>query len=347
MTWGGGGNSTPVLGLATRLLARGHHVRVVSPDDMRTRFSAVGIAYEVLVREPGAVLALIERESPDVVIVDFMWPEWMCEAEASGTRWVALVHTLYDRVPTGIIRVFTTIHQINATRARLGLDRVSMAREVLDRATRVLVTAQRALDSATDVPANVVFVGAILEEPGPDADWRPPAGDGPLVSVSLGTTPGLEEGLPLQRVLDALASRPLRGLVNISSYLDVSTLQVPENVTAAGYIRHAAVLPHVRVMVNHAGLGSIVAALSHGVPMVCVPLDRDQPHNASRVEAVGAGIAVSRDSSAAEIGEVLDRVLDDPDYAAASRMFAESFDPEATVAIAELERSSSRRSGGD
>jgi UDP:flavonoid glycosyltransferase YjiC (YdhE family) len=337
VTWGGGGNSTPVLGLATRLLARGHEVKVVSPDDMRARFSAVGIAYEVLVREPGAVLALIERESPSVVIVDFMWPEWMSEAEASGAPWVALVHTLYDRVAVGILTAFTTLDQINASRARLGLDRLSEAAEILDRATRVLVTAPPALDSSTDVPANVVFVGAILEERGPDTGWRPPPGEGPLVSVSLGTTPGLDEGPPLQRVLDAFASRPLRGLVNLSSYVDVSMLEVPPNVMVDGYVRHAAVLPHVRAMINHAGLGSIVAALSHGVPMLCVPLDRDQPHNASRVEALGTGIVVSRDASTVEIGQALDQVLEDPGYRASTRPFAESFDPEAEVAIAELE----------
>ena len=65
-----------VLGLATRLLGRGHKVKVASPDDMTPRFAAVGVDYEVIPWEPGRVRALIERESPTVAVVDFMMPSW-------------------------------------------------------------------------------------------------------------------------------------------------------------------------------------------------------------------------------------------------------------------------------
>jgi UDP:flavonoid glycosyltransferase YjiC (YdhE family) len=90
-------------------------------------------------------------------------------------------------------------------------------------------------------------------------------------------------------------------------------------------------------MVNHAGLGSIVAALSFGLPMVCIPLDRDQPHNAERVEAVGAGIRLSPDAAASEIRTAIERVLEEPAYRTATEPFVKQYDPSAQAAIANLE----------
>jgi UDP:flavonoid glycosyltransferase YjiC (YdhE family) len=40
-------------------------------------------------------------------------------------------------------------------------------------------------------------------------------------------------------------------------------------------------------VVSHAGSGSVLGALAHGLPMVLLPLGADQPHNAARCEAIG------------------------------------------------------------
>ena len=158
VTWAGG-NSTPVLGLGTRLMRRGHQVWVVSPDDATQRFASVDLDYEVLARAPGAVLAAIEKLRPDVVVVDFMTPAWLSEAEAAGVPAVALVHTLYDRVRAGILTAFTSLEAINANRTDLGLENVATPLAILDRTAGVLVTAPRELD--TDEPENGRHVGAI------------------------------------------------------------------------------------------------------------------------------------------------------------------------------------------
>jgi UDP:flavonoid glycosyltransferase YjiC (YdhE family) len=79
------------------------------------------------------------------------------------------------------------------------------------------------------------------------------------------------------------------------------------NVVVAEYAPHAALLPFADVVVAHAGLGTIAASLDAGVPLVCLPFDRDQPLNASRIEALGAGVIVSDgDDLGAAIGRVLD-----------------------------------------
>lgn len=336
VTWAGGGNSTPVIGLATRLIGRGHDVRVVSPDDSRPRFAEISVPYDVMARAPRAVLQEIEHDQPGVVVVDFMMPSWLSQAEASGIPTVALVHTLYDRIAAGLLLAFTTLDAVNDERAELGLDAVGDAPALLDRMDRVLVTAYSELEGQPPPDGDKVrHVGAILEEPGPDAKWEPPAG--PLVVASLGTTPGLDEHVVLPALFDAVADLSAHVLVNAGAHVDTTALRPPGNVTVTGYVRHAAVMPHADAVVTHAGLGVTLAALSHGHPMVAIPLGRDQPHNAERIAAVGAGIALDPGASAEEIRRAIASVLDDPSYRTAAQRFAAEYDPTASVALSELE----------
>ena len=339
VTWAGGGNSTPVIGLATRLIQRGHHVRVVSPDDSGPRFAEVAVPYDVMPRAPRAVLDAIQQAQPDVVVVDFMMPAWLSEAEASGRPAVALVHTLYAQISAGILTAFTTLDAINAGRRELGLDSLVTAPDILDRMARVLVTSYESLeDPAIAIGTNTRYVGAILEQPATDEEWMPPAiGGRPLVVASLGTTPGLGEDAVLPNLLDAAASMPVHVLVNCGAHLDRSSLAAIENVTLAGYIRHAAVMPHADAVVTHAGLGVTLAALSHGLPMVAVPLGRDQPATGRRVDAVGAGVVLPVAASPSELRDALESVLEEPQYRAAARRFVGEYDPTAAIAVHELE----------
>ncbi len=337
VTWAGGGNSTPVLGLATRLDSRGHDVRIVSPDGDSSRFDSVGLSHQRLGNEPMSVLRAIERSEPDRVVVDFMVPSWLSQAEVAGGPTTALVHTLHDRIDAGILTAFTTLAEINGERRTLGLDPLDDPRDVLDRADQVLVTAPQALDASSSAGANVRFVGAVLEESGPDAGWAPPTTGRPLVVVAMGTTEGLDEERVLARVLDAIAPLTVTALVNLGPHLDASDFVAPPNAVLTGYLRHAVVMPHADVVVTHAGLGTVVAALSAGVPLVCLPLGRDQPHNAARVEAVGAGVALEPAASAEQIRDAVVRVLGDSRFAAAAEPFRAAYDADAGAAITALE----------
>jgi UDP:flavonoid glycosyltransferase YjiC (YdhE family) len=70
---------------------------------------------------------------------------------------------------------------------------------------------------------------------------------------------------------------------------------------------------------------------------VCIPLGRDQHHNADRVAAVGAGVALPTDTSGSDIRSALERVLADPSFAVAAQPFATEYDPRASAAIDVLE----------
>ena len=115
--------------------------------------------------------------------------------------------------------------------------------------------------------------------------------EGRVVLVSLSTT-DLGQGPLLQTILDALDGHDVHALVTTGAQRFGSSLRVPANVAVRDYVPHASILPHVDAVITHGGLGTVAAALSHGVPLVCTPIARDQPLNAQRVAELGAGVVV-------------------------------------------------------
>ena len=63
---------------------------------------------------------------------------------------------------------------------------------------------------------------------------------------------------------------------------------VPDHVRVESFIPQAEVLPGCGAVVCHGGSGTILAALAHGLPVVCIPQGADQFANAANVERVGA-----------------------------------------------------------
>ena len=66
-------------------------------------------------------------------------------------------------------------------------------------------------------------------------------------------------------------------------------------------------LPDCDLVVSHGGSGSVLGALTHGLPMVLLPLGADQPLNAARCEALG--VARVLDPLAARPWELHEAVL--------------------------------------
>jgi MGT family glycosyltransferase len=171
-----------------------------------------------------------------------------------------------------------------------------------------------------DVPAAMRHFGFLVPrgQPAVGASAAFPEGDDPKVLVGLSTTYANQRPM-LEAIIDALAGLAVRGLVTTAGMVDAAALPAPANVTIADYVQHSSVLDRTDVMVTHAGLGSIASAMSFGVPVVCMPVDRDQPLNAQRVADFGAGITLPPAASAGEIARALEAVLADPGYRDAAR----------------------------
>ena len=319
--WDGGGNVNVHLALGARLVERGHDVRMLGSASMVERCEHAGIratAGDMWGSGLPDQLASAAREA-DVLLPDLLLPrDALAAAEASGLPVGVVVHTLWSFVPA-----------FDGADGMMGAGFLDQ----LDRFDRLLVFTARELDTG-DVPDNARYVGPAIEPEGPDAGWVPPPRS--LVVVSLGTT-DLGEGPVLQRVLDALADAPVDVIATVAPHVDRSALRVPANARVTGLIRHAALLPHADVFVGHAGHGGIMSALAFGVPIVCIPLDRDQPHNAARVEAVGAGRTVSKDADPGAIRDVVQAVRTGESYRVAAVRMANAIAGYGDRAVDEVE----------
>jgi UDP:flavonoid glycosyltransferase YjiC (YdhE family) len=234
----------------------------------------------------------------------------------------------------------TGLPALNATRHSLGLPDLRDPWQQWDHCARVLVTTARAFDIPAQLPANVRYVGPILDDP----DWAAEEVSGlqndlPMVVVAFSSTyvPGQRERL--RRVVAALDGLPVRGIVTTGPTIDPAEVPATSRVRVVRSASHARLFADAAAVVTHAGHGTIIKALAAGVPAVCIPQGRDQGDNVVRVERQGAGIGVKRTASVGAVHRALRRILDDPTYRERARALGASIrdEVEHSTLITELE----------
>jgi len=175
----------------------------------------------------------------------------------------------------------------------------------------------------------------------PLTDWWP-GNDDPLVYLTFGsvTAGGSLPYFPAlyRAAIDALAQVSARVLVTIGDSRDPDALgPLPPNVHVERWVPQDAVAPHAAVIVCHGGYGSTLGALSHGVPLVVLPLfSTDQWANAAAVARAGAGIALDEELSTrhvldlpgpdtlSKLGSSVRRLLGDASYGREARRIADA-----------------------
>ena len=85
---------------------------------------------------------------------------------------------------------------------------------------------------------------------------------------------------------------------------------------------HVTVLPHAALVVTHAGTGTLMAAFSHAVPLVCIPLGRDQPGNAERAAELGVALSLPGDARPDQIRAAVSEALGSPSRRSSSTWMA-------------------------
>jgi UDP:flavonoid glycosyltransferase YjiC (YdhE family) len=327
VSWDGSGNLPPTLAAARTLAARGHDVRLLGHEAQRelvdlplTPYRTVPDLYErrppppeevwwdelFLDERPGIELAdELERAPADAVVVDCLLWGALAAAERLRVAAVVFVHSLYaprfaaEDLPARRER-------LSRTRAAFELPPVGSLLEPWSRAALVLVASTRSLDRPPEpLPANVVYAGPLRPRDGSRTDlpWRPD------VVVSLSTAP-LPMPRTTQRVLDALAPLPVRCLVTSSA----NGLRPGANTLVRAWVPHDAVLPGASLVVTQAGHGTVTAALSHGVPLLCLPTVADQPFVAEAVVAAGAGLSLPPGAAVEELRAAAEEILAEPRY---------------------------------
>jgi UDP:flavonoid glycosyltransferase YjiC (YdhE family) len=118
--------------------------------------------------------------------------------------------------------------------------------------------------------------------------WMASQPDRPTVYVTLGTVFGATP--VFSTVLTALREEPIDLVVTVGFKGDPAALgPQPDHVHIERYIPQTRLLPRCRLVVSHAGSGTLFSALSHGIPTLALPQGADQFRNAERLAATGAG----------------------------------------------------------
>jgi MGT family glycosyltransferase len=355
VTWDGAGNLVPTLGIARNLVDVGHDVRLLGHGTIGGRATELGARFTSLAQPEdwdhmdnpddfaaevellmdqlcfstaiaSDVAAELDREPTDVVMVDCMLFSALNVAQASGLPTATLFHTPYTVFRGGpLVEMFSPgLDRLNAQRTELGLAPVATLGDVHDACDVALVALPTEFEPHAGDAPNVVRIGPVLDAPPlvsttDEVDVKD--GSPPAVLVSLSTSEQGQAGL-LQRIVDAVAALPVRAIVTTGPSIDPATVTAGANTQVVSYVPHAELLPSTSLVITHAGLGTVMAALGHGVPLLCMPMGRDQFFNAERVQTLGAGRMLIADVEVSAIVDAARAVLDDASCRAVAKQMA-------------------------
>lgn len=362
-TTSGYGHFLPMLPLIGALRDAGHRVACCGPESFRDSAQRAGLEFLARPDIPAERLAAVFQRMRGLSLEDgnrlylrevfgdlnlefgltaarhtiASWrPDVVLAEEAEVTSLVAVPEAGVRQVQVAIgLAGFRAI-----SRAELGAAVEAAGHRMEEPAAR-LTSVPKDLDTG-DPPAGVSHrYRDAARRPAPaelPRWWRRP--DDPLVYMTLGSEAGRMELFPglVGALFEAVAGRPLRVLFTTGS-TDVTTLPAPPaNVHVESWFSQDSVMPHAAAVVAHGGFGTMMSALSAGVPMVNLPLFAlDQHWNAARLDEVGAGIALSGPDAADRLGSALDRVLADRSYTSRAEALAAQIaalpPPSATVPL--------------
>jgi MGT family glycosyltransferase len=395
--WEGGGTIPPELGVASRLLERGHQVHVLGDPTLAERARTLGCGFSPWARAPhrtsldpaqdlfkdwelsnplamlrnardrfmagpAADFACDTREAitavrPDVLLADVMLLGAVIAGQAARLPVAALkpniwmipspgvpavgpgfapAKTVLGRIRDGAMRTVANrlfdggLPALNAARASHGLAPLTSFWDQILGVDRIVVLTSPTFDvAAPHVPPHARYVGPILDDPPWAEPWTPPwPDDDPRPLVLVGFTSNYQEHAPqLRRVTEALSALPVRAVVTLGQMLDDDEVTPTDNVAVVRSAPHREILPRAALVISHCGHGTTLKSLAAGLPLVCIPMGRDQHDTAARVVHHGAGVRLRPNASTAAIRSAVEQVLHDERFRANAERLA------ATIAL--------------
>lgn len=333
VTWDGGGNVSPALGIGHELRARGHRVRFLGHPAQSESLSVAGM--EVLPSHHARAFSGVEPQSPlsliaafgdrgmgrdllaavadrpaGLVVVDCLMFGALDAARHAGLRYAVLEHFYDDYYEHGCLR------------GPLGLSlklRGLAPRRALASAKVRVVTTVPELDQPVRPTPSLVRTGPVVEH----APVAPGRYSDQMVLISLSTFAFAGMTDCLQRLIDATARLDARVVVTTGPAVDPADLRVPHGVEVHRFVRHVELMPQASLLIGHGGHGTTMQALAHDLPVVVMPMNdlSDQPLVGKSVENAGAGRVVPKKASVADLACVIATLLaDGPHRLAAARL---------------------------
>ena len=275
--------------------------------------------YQAAVRAARETMPLIEDFAPDAMVADILTVAGSLSAQMAGLPWATLVpHVLPTTEPgmapyssgarlprTRMGRAMwhgfepmlrrgteTGRQQLNGARERVGLPRLDHVHGGISRELALVATYPQLEYPRSDRHPSVQVTGPLLWER-PAQDVELPPGDDPLVLVAPSTSQDPDQRM-VRAALAGLAHEPVRVLCTLNNRPTWHPLAVPANARVVDWLSYARTMPHCQAVVCHAGHGTVVRALSSGVPVVGCPAAGDMAENAARLSWSGTGVSLPR-----------------------------------------------------
>jgi MGT family glycosyltransferase len=225
-------------------------------------------------------------------------------------------------VPTGAwnadyqLRV-EALDQLNALRADFGLPSEPEA-AMLFRYLNLAFMPPRYHDPTRPVaPTTHFFRPVPFDRSGDETlpSWVAELPDRPTVYATLGTIFNFRTDL-FGAILHGLQNEPINLILTVGRNQDPDRFGPrATNVRIERYVPQSLLFPHLDLVVAHAGFGTVMVALGHGLPLVALDVGADHPIHAGRCAALGVGRAIARGEITPEaVREAAWAVLGDPVY---------------------------------
>lgn len=114
----------------------------------------------------------------------------------------------------------------------------------------------------------------------------------PLVYASLGTLQNRLQYV-FQDIASSCVGLDVQLVISLGSGISTESMpELPGNPIVVKYAPQLELIQKASLVITHAGLNTTLESLSHGVPMVAIPISLDQPGVAARIAWTGTGKVV-------------------------------------------------------
>jgi UDP:flavonoid glycosyltransferase YjiC (YdhE family) len=215
--------------------------------------------------------------------------------------------------------------------------------ETLVRATKLIFGPRGYQPPGLEIPESVHFFRPdVFDQTGDERlpGWVSELPARPTVYVTLGTLFNTSSDL-FETILGGLAGEDLNAVVTVGRDCDPSQFaELASNIHVERYIPQSLLLPHCDAVISHAGYGTVMGSLAHGLPSVLIPISADQPMHARRCEEIGTSLSLERNELTPEVvRDATWTVLREPSFRIKAQALADEIaampGPDASVKLIE------------
>ncbi|XP_058573440.1 UDP-glucuronosyltransferase 3A2-like isoform X4 [Neofelis nebulosa] len=198
---------------------------------------------------------------------------------------------------------------------------------LLKKAELWFVNSDFALEFARPLLPNTVYVGGLLARPVKPVpqefeNFISKFGDSGFVLVALGSIVSTYQSQEVLMEMNSAFAHLSQGVIwKCKPSKWPKDVKLAANVKIVDWLPQNDLLAHprIRLFVTHGGMNSIMEAIQHGVPMVAIPVLKEQAENMVRVEAKKFGVSIQLKQIKAEtLALKMKEVIEDKRYKSAA-----------------------------